>query len=50
MIVWAGDEDCEIIANNLRYFGEPVYEYPIDQGVEHGYLAPCQELFQPPVM
>ena len=32
-------EDKEITANNLEYFGEPVYEYSIGQGIEDGYLA-----------
>ena len=32
-------EDREITANNLEYFGEPVYEYSIGQGIEDGYLA-----------
>ena len=31
--------DKEISADNIRYFGEPVYEYPIAQGIEDGYLA-----------
>ena len=34
-----GAEDREITANNLEYFGEPVYEYSIGQGIEDGYLA-----------
>ena len=34
-----GAEDQEITANNLEYFGEPVYEYSIGQGIEDGYLA-----------
>ena len=34
-----GLEDREITANNLKYFGEPVYEYSIGQGIEDGYLA-----------
>lgn len=34
-------EDEEITANNYRYFGEPVYEYDIAQGIEDGYLAAC---------
>ena len=34
-----GVEDREITANNLKYFGEPVYEYSIGQGIEDGYLA-----------
>jgi type I restriction enzyme, R subunit len=39
-LVGASDEDQEITANNLKYFGEPVYEYSFGQGVEDGYLAP----------
>ena len=35
-------KDEEITANNLEYFGEPVYEYNITQGAEDGYLATCQ--------
>ncbi|MCL5986304.1 MAG: DEAD/DEAH box helicase family protein [Actinobacteria bacterium] len=35
-----GDE--EITANNLRYFGEPVYEYDMAQGIEDGYLPACE--------
>ena len=34
-----GAEDREITANNLEYFGKPVYEYSIGQGIEDGYLA-----------
>ncbi len=35
-------EDKEISANNLRYFGEPVYEYSLIQAQEDGYLAACE--------
>ncbi|MFH1231776.1 MAG: DEAD/DEAH box helicase family protein [Planctomycetota bacterium] len=35
-------EDEQITANNLEYFGEPIYEYPLTQGVEDGYLAACE--------
>lgn len=35
-------EDEEITANNLEYFGEPVYEYDMTQGVEDGYIAACE--------
>jgi len=35
-------QDQEITANNIRYFGEPVYEYTLVQGMEDGYLAACQ--------
>jgi len=35
-------EDDEITADNLAYFGEPVYEYDIGQGIEDGSLAACE--------
>lgn len=35
-------EDEEITANNLEYFGEPVYEYDMAQGIEDGYVAACE--------
>lgn len=35
-------EDAEITADNLKHFGEPVYEYSLAQGIEDGYLAPCE--------
>ena len=35
-------EDAKISADNLRYFGEPVYEYDMSQGIEDGYLAACE--------
>jgi type I restriction enzyme R subunit len=35
-------EDEEITANNLEYFGEPVYEYDMGQGIEDGYLPACE--------
>ena len=34
--------DAQISADNLRHFGEPVYEYEIGQGIEDGYLAACE--------
>lgn len=34
--------DQQITADNLAYFGEPVYEYTIAQGMEDGYLSACQ--------
>lgn len=34
--------DEKITANNIEYFGEPVYEYNMLQGVEDGYLAACE--------
>ena len=36
------EEDLQISANNLKHFGEPVYEYDISQGIEDGYLAACE--------
>jgi type I restriction enzyme R subunit len=33
--------DKELTADNLAYFGEPVYEYEIAQAMEDGYLAAC---------
>ncbi|MBM4142643.1 MAG: restriction endonuclease subunit R [Lentisphaerae bacterium] len=33
--------DAEITANNMEYFGEPVYEYDMAQAIEDGYLAAC---------
>ena len=38
----ASKEDQEITANNHLYFGEPVYEYPLIQAQEDGYLAACE--------
>jgi type I restriction enzyme R subunit len=35
-------EDLKINADNLQYFGEPVYEYDMSQGIEDGYLAACE--------
>lgn len=35
-------EDARITANNLEYFGEPVYEYDLAQAIEDGYLAACE--------
>ncbi|MBR8829668.1 MAG: hypothetical protein N5P05_001382 [Chroococcopsis gigantea SAG 12.99] len=34
--------DAQITADNIAYFGEPVYEYDIGQGIEDGYLAACE--------
>ncbi|MCC6179423.1 MAG: DEAD/DEAH box helicase family protein [Chloroflexi bacterium] len=34
--------DAQITADNIRHFGEPVYEYDIGQGIEDGYLAACE--------
>ena len=36
------DADRKITADNLRYFGEPVYEYTMLQAIEDGYLAACE--------
>jgi type I restriction enzyme R subunit len=36
------EADAKITADNLRYFGEPAYEYSIGQGIEDGYLAACE--------
>ncbi|MFV1951560.1 MAG: DEAD/DEAH box helicase family protein [Nitrospinota bacterium] len=35
-------EDEEITANNLQYFGKPVYEYDMAQGIKDGYLPACE--------
>lgn len=35
-------DDQEVTANNLAYFGEPVYEYTLIQAQEDGYLAGCE--------
>jgi type I restriction enzyme R subunit len=35
-------QDADITANNIAYFGEPVYEYTISQAIEDGYLAACE--------
>lgn len=36
------EADRQITADNLRHFGEPVYEYDVAQGIEDGYLAVCE--------
>jgi len=36
--------DLQITADNLKYFGEPVYEYDLAQAIEDGYLAACEIL------
>jgi len=36
--------DAQITADNIRHFGEPVYEYDMSQGIEDGYLAACEIL------
>ncbi len=38
----ANADDDQITADNIAYFGEPVYEYDIAQGIEDGYLAACE--------
>lgn len=38
----ASDADARITADNVAYFGEPVYEYDIGQGIDDGYLAACE--------
>ncbi len=35
-------DDAQITADNIRWFGEPVYEYDMAQGIEDGYLAACE--------
>lgn len=35
-------EDLQITADNIKHFGEPVYEYDMSQGIEDGYLAACE--------
>ncbi len=44
----ASAEDQEITANNLQYFGEPVYEYTLIQAQEDGYLAACEIIKRKP--
>jgi type I restriction enzyme, R subunit len=36
------DADAQITADNIRHFGEAVYEYDMSQGIEDGYLAACE--------
>ena len=36
------EDDRRRLADNLEYFGEPVYEYSYLQGVRDGYLAPAE--------
>lgn len=35
-------DDLQITADNVAYFGEPVYEYTMSQGIADGYLAFCE--------
>jgi hypothetical protein len=32
-------QDDRTTADNIRHFGEPVYEYDLSQGIEDGYRA-----------
>lgn len=34
--------DLQVSADNIKHFGEPVYEYDMAQGIEDGYLAACE--------
>ena len=34
--------DLAVTSDNLRHFGEPVYEYDMAQAIEDGYLAACE--------
>jgi type I restriction enzyme R subunit len=36
------EADARITADNIAYFGEPVYEYDMSQGMEDGFLAACE--------
>lgn len=36
------EADDQITADNVNYFGEPVYEYDMSQGIADGYLAACE--------
>lgn len=36
------EADAKLNADNLKHFGEPVYEYDVSQGIEDGYLAACE--------
>ena len=36
------EEDIIITADNIEYFGDPVYEYTLTQAQEDGYLAMCE--------
>jgi len=38
--------DAEVSADNIRHFGEPVYEYDMSQGIEDGFLAACEIIRQ----
>ena len=34
--------DAQVNRDNLKHFGDPVYEYDMSQGIEDGYLAACE--------
>ncbi|HEV2078621.1 MAG TPA: DEAD/DEAH box helicase family protein [Allosphingosinicella sp.] len=36
------ERDRQMLADNLNYFGDPVYAYDIAQAIEDGYLAACE--------
>lgn len=36
------ERDRKMVADNLNYFGDPVYAYDIAQAIEDGYLAACE--------
>ena len=36
-----GQGDTELRDDNFRYFGEPAYDYTIQQAMDDGYLAAC---------
>jgi len=36
--------DEKITAHNVKYFGEPVYEYTLGDGQDDGYLAACEAI------
>jgi type I restriction enzyme R subunit len=36
------EADAQISADNIRHFGEPVYEYDMSLGIEDGYLPACE--------
>jgi type I restriction enzyme R subunit len=38
----AAEDDLRLNADNVKHFGEPVYEYDMAQGIEDGYLAACE--------
>ncbi|GHC53690.1 DEAD/DEAH box helicase family protein [Roseibacillus persicicus] len=35
------EQEKKIAADNIKHFGEPVYEYSLSQAMEDGYLAAC---------